>query len=112
MEIIIVIIIAIFILTKITDEISSKKRIKRINDVVLYKRLISEAIKNNQDLILKYNSSKGEITTRKITPVGFENHEDNHGKMQNYLNADCHLRNAERQFKINRILHVEIIDKE
>lgn len=62
---------------------------------------ISQAISNNLDLEIQYHNAKNERLKRKITPIYL----GGYGK-QIYLEAFCHLRQARRHFKINRIQNV------
>ena len=58
--------------------------------------LIQFAIASGMDLELDYYSrNRGELTSRRITPISFE--------AETYLHAYCHLRRDERIFRVSRI---------
>ena len=58
--------------------------------------LVRWSIANGIDLELDYYARQsGELTHRKITPISFE--------AEKYIHAFCHLRHAERVFRISRI---------
>lgn len=58
--------------------------------------LINWAIATRNDLTIDYYSrNRGELSTRKISPISFE--------AETYLHAYCHLRRDERIFRLSRI---------
>ena len=64
--------------------------------------LVRWAINNGVDLELDYYARQsGELTHRKITPISFE--------AEKYMHAFCHLRHAERVFRISRIAELRPI---
>ncbi len=64
--------------------------------------LVRWAINNGVDLELDYYARQsGELTHRKITPISFE--------AEKYIHAFCHLRHAERVFRISRIAELRPI---
>lgn len=61
--------------------------------------LIEQAIEEGFDLEMEYYArSRGEFTTRRITPESFE------GDM---LYAYCHLRKEDRVFKVSRVKRIQ-----
>ncbi|MFA6321482.1 MAG: exonuclease domain-containing protein [Candidatus Omnitrophota bacterium] len=75
--------------------------IKKVKD---YKTvLIENAIRDQKKLNITYRSSwNNEITKRVITPVQIQNTYD-----KSYIVAFCHLKNEERNFRIDCIVDVE-----
>jgi DNA polymerase-3 subunit epsilon len=69
---------------------------------------LSEAIHSGRRLHIKYMDKNGEISERWITPqevLGLSDYL--------YLRAHCHTRNAERTFRLDRILEVAVeVEKE
>jgi DNA polymerase III subunit epsilon len=63
---------------------------------------IQEALEDEQDILITYIDAKGDETTRLITPrrVTAMN-----GYV--YMVAYCHMRQAERQFRLDRIVKIE-----
>lgn len=64
---------------------------------------LSEAIHSGRRLFIKYMSKSGEISERWITPTGVIGLAD-----YIYLQAFCHTRNAERTFRLDRIIKVAV----
>ena len=69
---------------------------------------LSEAINSGKRLFIKYMDKDGEISERWITPrevIGLSDYI--------YLQAFCHTRNAERTFRLDRIIEVAVeVEKE
>lgn len=64
---------------------------------------LSEAIHSGRRLFIKYIDNKGEMSERWITPkevIGLSDYL--------YLQAYCHTREAERTFRLDRIVNVEV----
>ncbi|HRJ75862.1 MAG TPA: WYL domain-containing protein, partial [Anaerolineales bacterium] len=64
---------------------------------------LSEAINSGKKLFIKYADKDGETSERWITPkdvIGLADYI--------YLQAYCHSREAERTFRLDRILNVEV----
>src|SRR5258706_11393537 len=64
---------------------------------------LGEAIYSNKKLFIRYIDGEGEETERWITPkqvMGLSDYV--------YLQAHCHLRNAERNFRLDRIVEVQV----
>ncbi|MEP7135718.1 MAG: exonuclease domain-containing protein [Chloroflexota bacterium] len=64
---------------------------------------LGEAIYSNKKLFIRYIDGNGEETQRWVTPkqvMGLADYV--------YLQAHCHLRNAERNFRLDRIVEVQI----
>lgn len=76
--------------------------VKKVKD---YKTsLIQNAIRDQKKLNITYRSSwNNEVTKRVITPVQIQNTYD-----RSYVVAFCHLKNAERNFRIDCIVDAEI----
>jgi len=64
---------------------------------------LGEAIYSNKRIHIRYVDGDGEETQRWITPLQVMGLKD-----YVYLRAHCHLRNAERNFRLDRIVEVEI----
>ena len=67
--------------------------------------IIADAVKAKSDLIITYVDRKGNSTYRLITPCDLYAR----GNVV-YLRAYCHLRNAYRTFRVDRICYVEKVD--
>ena len=65
---------------------------------------IQDALAENKEVIITYIDSKGDETTRRITPRSVRAVS---GVV--YLTAYCHLRNAERSFRLDRIYAIDRI---
>jgi DNA polymerase III epsilon subunit family exonuclease len=69
---------------------------------------LSEAIYSGRRLFIKYVDKKGEFTERWVSPIEVLGLSD-----YIYLKAFCHTRNAERTFRLDRIIEVAVeISKE
>jgi DNA polymerase III epsilon subunit family exonuclease len=69
---------------------------------------LSEAIESGKPLFIKYVNKDGEISERWVTPVQVMGLAD-----YIYLQAYCHSREAERTFRLDRILNVSVqVDRE
>ena len=64
---------------------------------------LQTALDNNSDVEILYIGNDGE-TTRRITPLYATTH-----RGDDYLVAHCHLRNAQRTFKLIRIFNAKLI---
>jgi DNA polymerase III epsilon subunit family exonuclease len=64
---------------------------------------LSEAIYSGRRLFIKYMDKKGETSERWITPIEVLGLSD-----YIYLKAFCHTRNAERTFRLDRIIEVAV----
>jgi len=64
---------------------------------------LSEAIQSGKRLHINYIDGKGENTERWVTPYNVIGLAD-----YLYLHAHCHLRNAERSFRLDRIVGIEV----
>jgi len=80
------------------------KRVALVKRVKDYKtKLIEEAIRDEKRLNITYISSwRNEITNRTITPKEIQN-----GYDRSYVIAYCHLRNAERNFRLDGIIDIK-----
>jgi len=73
------------------------------NDGIQLPTELGEAIYSNKRMFIKYIDGNGEETKRWITPkqvMGLADYV--------YLQAHCHLRNAERNFRLDRIVEVQV----
>lgn len=87
-------------------EVVGRNRTARaqIEDVILPPE-IQDALADNKEVIIKYIDAKGDETTRMITPL--------HVQVASgvvYLIAYCHLRQAERNFRLDRIFAIDRIE--
>lgn len=67
--------------------------------------LILDALRRHRPLVLRYRSERGEITERIVQPLGVT---DRGGYVA--LVAHCHLRNAQRSFRLDRILAMDLVE--
>lgn len=73
------------------------------NDGIQLPTDLGEAIYSSKRMFIRYVNGEGEETERWITPkqvMGLSDYV--------YLQAHCHLRNAERNFRLDRILEVKV----
>jgi DNA polymerase III epsilon subunit-like protein len=73
------------------------------NDGIQLPTELGEAIYSKKRLLIRYVDGEGEQTQRWITPkqvMGLADYV--------YLQAHCHLRNAERNFRLDRIVEVKV----
>jgi DNA polymerase III epsilon subunit family exonuclease len=73
------------------------------NDGIQLPTELGEAIYSNRRLFIRYVNGEGEVTERWITPkqvMGLSDYV--------YLKAHCHLRNDERNFRLDRIIEVKV----
>jgi DNA polymerase III epsilon subunit-like protein len=73
------------------------------NDGIQLPTELGEAIYSNKRMFIRYVNGEGEQTERWITPkqvMGLSDYV--------YLKAHCHLRKAERNFRLDRIIEVKI----
>ncbi len=73
------------------------------NDGIQLPTELGEAIYSNKRIFIRYVNGEGEETERWITPKQVMGLSD-----YIYLKAHCHLRNDERNFRLDRILEVRI----
>jgi hypothetical protein len=68
---------------------------------------IETALADQHDLVLTYQGAvREQVTVRRVTPYWLEKR---HKVL--YLNAYCHLREAERVFRVDRIVECEIVER-
>ena len=67
---------------------------------------IQDAINNKQDIIISYKKYDGTISERRISNVQFEHITIGY---YDYIIGHCHMRQAERTFKINEIISLKIV---
>lgn len=73
------------------------------NDGIQLPTELGEAIYSNRKMYIRYVDGEGEETQRWITPkqvMGLSDYV--------YLKAHCHLRNGERNFRLDRIIEVKV----
>ena len=73
------------------------------NDGIQLPVELSEAIESGKRLQINYIDGKGQKTERWVTPYNVIGLSD-----YIYLHAHCHLRNAERSFRLDRIVEIEV----
>jgi DNA polymerase-3 subunit epsilon len=76
----------------------------RTENVVL-PPVIQEALQANKTVVITYIDAKGHETSRTVTPLHIHTQYD-----QIYLVAYCHLRQAERNFRLDRIVEIGEIE--
>ena len=81
------------------DLVGTYRPALRRNDDITLPPSLQEALSANQDLEITYVDGKGQATTRQITPLRVQAAND-----YVYLVAFCHLRQAERSFRLDRIV--------
>jgi predicted DNA-binding transcriptional regulator YafY len=64
--------------------------------------VIQKALDSDKRVLLKYYSMSSGLTERKVSPIKLNS---------KYLEAFCHLRNEERQFRVGRIVSARILNK-
>lgn len=65
--------------------------------------MVSSALQSHRCIRLRYRSTRGEVTERLFNPYGVVSHEGFW-----YTIGYCHLRKAQRLFRLDRILQVEM----
>jgi DNA polymerase-3 subunit epsilon len=78
--------------------------IRRTEEIVLPPE-IQEALSANKAVVITYVDAKGDETTRMITPLRVQA-----ANRLVYLVAYCHLRQAERSFRLDRIVEIGEIE--
>ena len=77
--------------------------LKRVKDYKL--KLIEDAIREEKRLSITYRSLwNNQVTTRTITPKKIQK-----GYDRSYVIAHCHLKNSERNFRLDCILNAEVV---
>ena len=66
---------------------------------------IQEALSQNRLLLLRYHSQTGQETERVVRPLGVQ---ELRGRL--FLVAHCFLRDAQRSFRLDRILEVDTVE--
>lgn len=74
------------------------------------KDIIVKAIKEEKTIKISYRKFNGEISKRNLSNLDFNNSFKEEGFNNDHIRGFCHLRKADRTFKIDRILSVKIID--
>ena len=81
---------------------SKNRLVKQVKDYRM--KVIEEAIRDEKKLTITYRSSwSNDVTTRTITPKKIQD-----GFDRSYLIAFCHLRNTERNFRVDCIVDAKI----
>jgi predicted DNA-binding transcriptional regulator YafY len=68
--------------------------------------VLSSAIQGGRQVILQYRSVRGELTERRFDPYGIAYHRGFW-----YTIGYCHLRRAQRLFRLDRIEHIEMTNE-
>jgi proteasome accessory factor C len=75
-----------------------------IDKEMLHRQLIEVAIRDQQDLKIKYvNKTKDEVSERRVTPENISSYQD-----EIWLLGHCHSAGAARTFKLSNILEAQI----
>lgn len=77
----------------------------RIRDQGHLLPVLADAIQSQRRLTLHYRSRKHEVLSREVDPYGLVFH---HGRW--YVGGYCHLRQALRSFRLDRIRDLELLD--
>jgi DNA polymerase-3 subunit epsilon len=64
---------------------------------------LEEALRHHRKLFVRYVDESGAVTERWVSPVRVQSKQD-----YMYLRAYCHLRNAERYFRLDRVLEMRV----
>ena len=87
----------------IHDAEAKSSGIKKVKDYRL--KLIEDAIREEKKLSIMYRSLwNNQVTTRTITPKKIQK-----GYDRSYVIAHCHLKNGERNFRLDCILDAEVV---
>lgn len=70
-------------------------------EATLAQRSLQLAIRDQQDVVIQYRNARNEVLDRRISPILL----GGYGRYS-YVEAFCHLRQANRQFRIDRIQQV------
>jgi len=79
--------------------------LERRRPVVDVPPLILDALRRHRPLLLRYRSERGEVTERIVEPLGVS---DRGGYAS--LIAHCHLRDAQRSFRLDRIIAMDVVE--
>lgn len=79
--------------------------LERRRPIVDVPPLILDALRRHRPLLLRYRSERGEVTERIVQPLGVTNRG---GGVS--LVAHCHLRNAQRSFRLDRIIEMDVVE--
>jgi predicted DNA-binding transcriptional regulator YafY len=95
---------------------STRERIQAVEQTVVFENrsshvtpsltvimMVSSALQSQRCIRLRYRSTRGEVTERLFNPYGVVEHEGFW-----YTIGYCHLRKAQRLFRLDRILQVEM----
>ncbi len=95
---------------------SSRERIQAVGQTVVFENrsthvtlslaaimMVSSAVQNERSVLLRYRSTRGEVTERLFNPYGVVSHE---GVW--YTIGYCHLRKAQRLFRLDRVQRIEM----
>jgi hypothetical protein len=70
---------------------------------------IDRAIRNGSRVKIEYRNFNGESSIREISNLSITNDYAGYGYEDQHINAYCHMRKANRTFKINRIDKIEVV---
>lgn len=84
----------------------SQPRQQSNNDI---KELLIKAMISQKPIVITYQNFDGEVSKRTLSRVVVNNKYIDKGYYQEHIKAYCHLRKEEREFKIDRIRHIEIV---
>ncbi len=74
------------------------------------RQIIKTAIAQNKKVKIEYEKYDGGYSSRELSNIDYSDEFDESGYENNYIKAFCHLRNEERNFKIDRIKSIKIIE--
>ncbi|MGN7513020.1 MAG: hypothetical protein ACTHOM_01500 [Allomuricauda sp.] len=74
------------------------------------KSVIEKAITLNKPLKITYKKFNGEVSSRVLSNIAYNNSFESDGFYNDHIKGFCSLRKEERTFKIARIISVSIID--
>lgn len=71
--------------------------------------IIDQAIYSNAGISFTYTKYNGERTTRYVSNISYSNEFGEYGYNNDHIKGYCHLRNAERTFRISRMSNISLI---
>ena len=90
--------------------IPNKKKYPVRTNTGTARQIIETAIAQNKKVKIEYEKYDGEYSSRELSNIDYSDEFDESGYENNYIKAFCHLRNEERNFKIDRIKSIKIIE--
>lgn len=83
---------------------------KKTYPIRTIRQIVETAIEQSKKVKIEYEKYDGEYSSRELSNIDYTNEFDESGYEPDYIKAFCHLRNEERNFKIDRIKSIKIIE--